>query len=133
MRPWKAEQLGGGYAVSTFCEQTALEHADAVIAVSQEHSRDLFASYPAVAPERVTVIYNGIDTEEYAPDPRTDVLERHGIDPRLPSVVFVGRITRQKGVPTRRRSPPRSRPRSNASGPSVGTSSGSSRCSPSRT
>jgi starch synthase len=98
MRPWKAEQLGGGYAVSTFCERTALENADAVIAVSEEHRRDLFASYPAVAPERVTVIYNGIDTEEYGPDPRTDVLERHSIDPLLPSVVFVGRITRQKGV-----------------------------------
>jgi alpha-maltose-1-phosphate synthase len=98
MRPWKAEQLGGGYAVSTFCEQTALEHADAVIAVSQEHSRDLFTCYPAVDPARVTVIYNGVDTEQYAPDPGTDALERYGVDPDTPSVVFVGRITRQKGV-----------------------------------
>jgi starch synthase len=98
LRPWKAEQLGGGYAVSTFCEQTGLEHADAVIAVSREHSRDLLASYPAVDAERVSVIYNGIDTDEYAPDPGTDVLELHGIDPALPSVVFVGRITRQKGL-----------------------------------
>jgi starch synthase len=98
MRPWKAEQLGGGYAVSTFCEQTALEGADAVIAVSQEHRGDLLASYPAVDPGRVSVIYNGIDTDEYKPDPRTDVLERHGVDPARPSVVFVGRITRQKGV-----------------------------------
>jgi len=98
MRPWKAEQLGGGYAVSTFCEQTALEHADAIIAVSQGHAEDIFAAYPAVQRERVTVIYNGIDTEEYKPDPGTDVLERHGVDPAQPSVVFVGRITRQKGV-----------------------------------
>jgi alpha-maltose-1-phosphate synthase len=98
MRPWKAEQLGGGYAVSTFCEQTALEHADAIIAVSQGHAEDIFTAYPAVQRERVTVIYNGIDTEEYKPDPGTDVLERHGVDPAQASVVFVGRITRQKGV-----------------------------------
>jgi starch synthase len=98
MRPWKAEQLGGGYAISTFCEQTALEHADAVIAVSKGHAEDIFTSYPAVERERVTVIYNGIDTEEYRPDPGSDVLERHGVDPGQPSVVFVGRITRQKGV-----------------------------------
>jgi starch synthase len=98
MRPWKAEQLAGGYALSGYCERTALEHADAVIAVSEEHSRDLFACYPTIAPERVSVIYNGIDTEEYAPDPHTDVLERYGVDPDEPSVVFVGRITRQKGL-----------------------------------
>jgi alpha-maltose-1-phosphate synthase len=98
MRPWKAEQLGGGYAVSTFCEQTALEHADAIIAVSKGHAADIFTAYPAVEPERVTVIYNGIDTEEYRPDLGTDVLERHGVDTSKPSAVFVGRITRQKGV-----------------------------------
>jgi starch synthase len=98
MRPWKAEQLGGGYAVSTFCEQTALGSADAVIAVSKEQKRDLHACYPAVPPERVSVIYNGIDTDEYAPDPGLDVLGRHGIDPDRPSVIFVGRITRQKGL-----------------------------------
>jgi len=98
MRPWKAEQLGGGYALSGYCERTALEHADAIIAVSNEHSRDLFTCYPAIEPERVSVIYNGIDTEEYAPDPATDVLERYGVDPGKPSVVFVGRITRQKGL-----------------------------------
>jgi alpha-maltose-1-phosphate synthase len=98
MRPWKAEQLGGGYAVSTFCEQTALEHADAIIAVSKGHAEDIFAAYPAVERGRVTVIYNGIDTEEYQPDPATDVLERYGVDPAKPSVVFVGRLTRQKGV-----------------------------------
>jgi starch synthase len=98
MRPWKAEQLGGGYALSSYCERTALEGADAIVAVSAEHTRDLFASYPAIDPERVHVIYNGIDTNEYAPDYRTDVLERYGIDPAQPSVVFVGRITRQKGL-----------------------------------
>jgi alpha-maltose-1-phosphate synthase len=98
MRPWKAEQLGGGYAVSTFCEQTALEHADAIIAVSQGHAEDIITAYPAVERGRVTVIYNGIDTEEYKPDPGTDALERYGVDPAKPSVVFVGRITRQKGV-----------------------------------
>jgi len=98
MRPWKAEQLGGGYAVSTFCEQTALEHADAIIAVSKGHAEDIFTAYPAVERGRVTVIYNGIDTEEYKPDPGTDALERYGVDPAKPSVVFVGRITRQKGV-----------------------------------
>jgi starch synthase len=98
LRPWKAEQLGGGYALSSFCEKVALEAADAVIAVSKGMARDLLACYPAIEPDRVQVIYNGVDTEEYAPDPGTDVLARHGVDPERPSVVFVGRITRQKGV-----------------------------------
>ncbi|MDX6598549.1 MAG: alpha-maltose-phosphate synthase [Gaiellales bacterium] len=98
MRPWKEEQLGGGYAVSGFCERTALEAADAIIAVSREQARDVLACYPAIDPARVSVIYNGIDAEQYRPDPGTDVLLRHGIDPERPSVVFVGRITRQKGV-----------------------------------
>src|ERR1044071_9497480 len=98
MRPWKAEQLGGGSAVSTCCEQTALEHADAITAVSQGHAEDIITAYPAVERGRVTVIYNGIDTEDYKPDPGTDALERYGVDPAKPSVVFVGRITRQKGV-----------------------------------
>jgi alpha-maltose-1-phosphate synthase len=98
LRPWKAEQLGGGYALSSFCERTALEAADAVIAVSQGMRRDLLECYPAIDPGRVQVIYNGVDTDEYAPDPGTDVLARHGVDPARPSVVFVGRITRQKGV-----------------------------------
>jgi starch synthase len=98
MRAWKADQLGGGYAVSSFCERTGLEAADAVIAVSAEMARDVLACYPAIDPARVTVIHNGIDTDEYRPDPGTDVLERHGVDPARPSVVFVGRITRQKGL-----------------------------------
>jgi starch synthase len=99
MRPWKAEQLGGGYALSSFCERVALEHADAVIAVSHGSREDILKAYPAIDPARVEVIYNGIDTEEYTPDAGTDVLERLGVDPGRPSVVFVGRITRQKGVP----------------------------------
>jgi alpha-maltose-1-phosphate synthase len=98
LRPWKAEQLGGGYALSSFCERIALEAADAIIAVSEGMRRDLLGAYPAVDPERVEVIYNGIDTAEYAPDRDTDVLERHGIDPAAPAIAFVGRITRQKGV-----------------------------------
>jgi len=98
LRPWKAEQLGGGYAVSSFCERTALEAADAVIAVSAEHRRDLLACYPDVAAARVTVVGNGIDTGEYRPDAGTDVLEGAGVDPERPAVVFVGRITRQKGL-----------------------------------
>jgi starch synthase len=97
-RPWKAEQLGGGYAVSSWCERTALEAADAVIAVSHEHRRDLLSAYPAVDAERVSVIGNGIDTDEYRPDPATDVLERYGVDRGRAYVVFVGRITRQKGL-----------------------------------
>jgi starch synthase len=99
LRPWKAEQLGGGYALSSWCERVGLEGADAVIAVSEGMGRDILASYPAIDADRVRVIYNGIDADEYRPDPGTDVLERHGVDPARPSVVFVGRITRQKGVP----------------------------------
>jgi starch synthase len=98
LRPWKEEQLGGGYRLSSFCEKTALENADAVIAVSQGTRRDILRVYPEIDPGRVHVIYNGIDTAEYAPDASTDVLERFGIDPGKPSVAFVGRITRQKGV-----------------------------------
>jgi starch synthase len=98
LRPWKAEQLGGGYALSSWCEKVALEAADAIVAVSRGMREDVLACYPAVDPERVQVVYNGIDTDEYRPDPGTDVLARHGVDPDRPSVVFVGRITRQKGV-----------------------------------
>jgi alpha-maltose-1-phosphate synthase len=98
MRPWKAEQLGGGYALSSFCERTGLEGADAVIAVSGEMRRDILSCYPGIEPDRVRVIHNGIDADEYTPDRATDVLERYGIDPEAPSVVFVGRITRQKGL-----------------------------------
>ena len=98
-RPWKAEQLGGGYALSSWAERTAIEAADAVIAVSAGMRRDVLDCYPGVEPDKVAVVHNGIDTTQYAPDAGTDVLERHGIDPDRPSVVFVGRITRQKGLP----------------------------------
>jgi alpha-maltose-1-phosphate synthase len=98
LRPWKAEQLGGGYTLSSFCERTALEAADALIAVSEGMRADLLSAYSAIDPERVEVIYNGVDVDEYKPDSGTDVLERHGVDPDAPSVVFVGRITQQKGV-----------------------------------
>ena len=99
LRPWKAEQLGGGYALSSWAERTAMEAADAVVAVSAGMRDDLLRAYPDVDPGRVHVVHNGIDTQEYARDERTDVLERLGIDPTRPSVVFVGRITRQKGLP----------------------------------
>jgi starch synthase len=99
LRPWKAEQLGGGYALSSWVEKTAMEGADAVVAVSAGMRDDLLRCYPAVDPGRVHVVHNGIDTEEYQPDLRTNVLEQQGIDPDRPSVVFVGRITRQKGLP----------------------------------
>jgi len=99
LRPWKAEQLGGGYEVSSWCERTSLESAAAIIAVSNGMRSDVLNTYPAIPAGRVRVIRNGIDTAEYAPDPRTDVLERYGVDPARPSVIFVGRITRQKGVP----------------------------------
>src|SRR5262249_54015373 len=88
----------GGYAVSTFCERTALENADAVIAVSREQRGDVLASYPAVDPGRGTVVSNGIDTQESRPGPRPDVLERHGIDPGRQTGWSVGRDTRQKGL-----------------------------------
>jgi len=98
LRPWKAEQLAGGYAVSSWAERTAYEAADAVIAVSQGMRHDILASYPRIDPARVHVVHNGIDTELYRPVPGTDVVERVGIDPARPYVVFVGRITHQKGV-----------------------------------
>ena len=99
LRPWKAEQLGGGYALSCWCERVAMESAAAVIAVSDGMRADVLATYPAVDPDRVHVIRNGIDTAQYAPDPGTGVLARYGIDPGRPTVAYVGRITRQKGLP----------------------------------
>ncbi len=99
LRPWKAEQLGGGYAISSWCERTAIESADAVIAVSQGMAADIRVTYPAVPADRVHVIYNGIDARQYSPDHGRDVLDSLGIDPARPAVVFVGRVTRQKGLP----------------------------------
>ncbi len=97
-RPWKAEQLGGGYRLSSWAERTAVLAADAVIAVSEGMRRDVLASYPELDPDRVHVVVNGIDTDEYAAVETVDVLERHGVDPAVPYALFVGRITRQKGL-----------------------------------
>ncbi len=98
LRPWKAEQLGGGYAVSSFCERTAIEAADAVIAVSRGMRADILRAYPSVQPQRVHVIYNGVDPSAFQPTGAVSALEGYGIDPKKPYVVFVGRITRQKGI-----------------------------------
>ena len=99
LRPWKAEQLGGGYALSTWAERTAYESADAIIAVSHGMRADVLAAYPDVDPSRVHVIHNGIDSELYRPVPDEKLIRRYGIDPERPYVLYVGRITRQKGLP----------------------------------
>ena len=99
LRPWKAEQLGGGYALSSWAERVAVTSAAAVIAVSDGMAIDIRAAYPDISPERIRVIRNGIDTIEYAPDAGTDVLVKHGVDLSRPYVIFIGRITRQKGLP----------------------------------
>jgi starch synthase len=98
LRPWKSEQLGGGYALSMFCERTAIEAADAVIAVSQGMRDDVLSCYPNVNPERVRVIHNGIDPEIYRSRRSEDALIRLGVDPSTPYAFFNGRITRQKGL-----------------------------------
>jgi glycogen synthase len=97
LRPWKRDQLGGGYDLSSWVERAALEAADAVIAVSQGTRDDVLRHFE-VAPDRVRVIHNGIDTKFFGPDPATDALARHGVDPGVPYLLFVGRITRQKGI-----------------------------------
>ncbi|MEN0023327.1 MAG: glycogen synthase [Microbacterium sp.] len=99
LRPWKAEQLGGGYAVSSGIEKLAYENAAAVIAVSAGMRADILRSYPAVDPARVRVIHNGIDVDKWHPVRNDAFLQSIGMDPSRPSVVFVGRITRQKGLP----------------------------------
>jgi starch synthase len=98
LRPWKAEQLGGGYALSMFCERTAIESADAVIAVSHGVREDVLNCYPSVETDRVHVIHNGIDPEIYRRQQSPETLARFGIDPTRPFVFFNGRITRQKGL-----------------------------------
>jgi alpha-maltose-1-phosphate synthase len=98
LRPWKREQLGGGYELSSFCERTGIEGADAVIAVSQGMRDDVLASYPNADPDKVVVIHNGVDPDVYRPVEGTDVLLANGVDPDRPYAIFVGRITRQKGV-----------------------------------
>ncbi|MEC5180645.1 glycogen synthase [Arthrobacter sp. CG_A4] len=99
LRPWKAEQLGGGYAVSSWVEKTAYEAAAAIIAVSEGMRQDILRSYPEVDPAKVKVVHNGIDVSRWNRDEGDDIIRALGIDPERPSVVFVGRNTRQKGVP----------------------------------
>jgi starch synthase len=99
LRPWKAEQLGGGYAISSYIEKTSYEAAAAVIAVSAAMRDDVLAAYPAIDPARVHTIHNGIDTTDWRPNIDPDRVRALGVDPDRPSVVFVGRITRQKGLP----------------------------------
>jgi starch synthase len=99
LRPWKAEQLGGGYAVSSYIEKTAYEGAAAIVAVSEGMRRDILRSYPSLDADKVRVIYNGIDVEGWHPVEDPELLEGLGIDASKPSIVFVGRITRQKGLP----------------------------------
>jgi len=102
LRPWKAEQLGGGYRVSSWVERTAYESAAGIIAVSRGMRADILTCYPSIDPDRVSVVHNGIDSTDWQPDHSgagKDVCRRHGMDPDRPSIVFVGRITRQKGLP----------------------------------
>ncbi|HVG26448.1 MAG TPA: glycogen synthase [Acidobacteriaceae bacterium] len=98
LRAWKAEQLGTGYALSSWMERTAILDADAIVAVSNGTKADILRAYPDVDPARIHVIYNGIDLDQYQYTPRQDALLKYGVDPHKPYVLFVGRITRQKGV-----------------------------------
>jgi alpha-maltose-1-phosphate synthase len=97
LRPWKVEQLGNAYHLSSWMERTAIEQADAIVAVSGQTREDVLRLFD-VQPARVHVIHNGIDLAEYRPTGATDALQRHGIDPARPYLLFVGRITRQKGI-----------------------------------
>jgi starch synthase len=98
LRAWKAEQLGSGYRMSSWIERTAIHDADAIVAVSKGTMQDILKAYPEVDPARIHVIYNGIDLDEYQKTSETAALTKYGVDPALPYVLFVGRITRQKGV-----------------------------------
>jgi glycogen synthase len=97
LRPWKAEQLGSGYHLSSWMEQTAIEQADAIIAVSSETRNDILNHF-SVSPDKIHIIHNGIDLDEYHKVSEMDALHEYGIDPERPYVLFVGRITRQKGI-----------------------------------
>ncbi len=98
LRAWKAEQLGSGYAMSSWMESTAIHDADAIVAVSQGARDDILRAYPDIDPDRIRVIYNGIDLDEYQKTSETSALVDYGVDRGVPYVLFVGRITRQKGV-----------------------------------
>ena len=99
LRPWKAEQLGGGYRISSMVEETAFRTADAIIAVSEGMRKDVLAAYPGLDESRISVVHNGIDLDRWRPSPDEEVVKALGVDPTRQSVVFVGRITRQKGLP----------------------------------
>jgi glycogen synthase len=102
LRPWKVEQLGNAYHLSAWMERTAIEQADAIVAVSNETREDVLRHF-SVDPARVHVVYNGIDPDEYrapSPDDRNAALSKHGIDPSRPYALFVGRITRRRGSST---------------------------------
>lgn len=98
LRAWKAEQLGSGYALSSWMERTAILDADAIVAVSHGTKADILKAYPDVEAKRIHVIYNGIDLQQYQYTPHQEALLKYGVDPMKPYVLFVGRITRQKGV-----------------------------------
>jgi starch synthase len=98
LRAWKAEQLGSGYAMSSWMERTAILDADAIVAVSNGTRADILTAYPDVDPAKIHVIYNGIDLLQYQQTPKVEALLKYGVDPGKPYVLFVGRITRQKGV-----------------------------------
>lgn len=98
LRPWKVEQLGNAYHLSTWIEYNGINEADAVIAVSQETRNDVLRCFPSVDPAKVRVIHNGIDLQQYRKDPNVDALVQRGVDPAKPFVLFVGRVTRQKGI-----------------------------------
>ena len=98
LRPWKVEQLGNAYHLSTWIENNGIMEADAVIAVSQETRNDVLRCFPGVNPEKVVVIHNGIDLEQYRKNPSVEALVQRGVDPERPYVLFVGRVTRQKGI-----------------------------------
>jgi len=98
LRAWKAEQLGSGYALSSWMERTAIVDADAIVAVSNGTKADILRAYPDVDEKKIHVIYNGIDLDQYQYNSATDALDKYGVDKTRPYVLFVGRITRQKGV-----------------------------------
>jgi len=98
LRPWKVEQLGNAYHLSTWIENNGIQEADAVIAVSQETRNDVLRCFPFVDPAKVKVIHNGIDLNQYRKSAAVDALVRRGVDPQKPYVLFVGRVTRQKGI-----------------------------------
>ena len=98
LRAWKAEQLGSGYAMSSWMERTAILDADAVIAVSEGTKADIVKAYPSVDAAKIHVIYNGIDLKQYQRAEGAEALRKYGVDSSRPYILFVGRITRQKGV-----------------------------------